>query len=85
VPADVARPGAGRTGVTDGGRRPCGNGRVQPVQTANVAPPGEIVIAGHAVAVPSPQRTNWLTLTLSVMAGLAGVSVPAAAGDTLTT
>jgi hypothetical protein len=43
-----------------------------------------MVIAGHGAVVPIPHRTNWLTLTLSVMAGSAGVSVPAA-GDTLTT
>jgi hypothetical protein len=80
----VLPPGAGLTGVADGGRPPRGNGSVQPVQTANVAPPGEIVIAGHGVAVPSPHRTNLLTLTVRVTAGSAGVSVPASAGDTLT-
>jgi hypothetical protein len=41
------------------------------------------VTAGHGVVVPSPHRTNRLTLTVSVMAGSAGVSVPA--WDTLTT
>jgi len=76
--------GAGLTGVADGGQPPSGNGSVQPVQTANVAPPGEIVIAGQGVAVPSPHRTNLLTLTVRVTAGSAGVSVPASAGDTLT-
>jgi hypothetical protein len=50
-----------------------------------VAPPGEIVIAGHGVVVPRPHCTNWLALTVSVMAGSAGVSVPASAGDTVTT
>src|ERR1700722_17485533 len=85
VPADVRPPGAGPPGAADGRRLPRGNGSVQPVQTANVAPRGEIVIAGHGVMVPSPHRTNWLTLTVSVMAGSAGVSVPASAGDTLTT
>jgi hypothetical protein len=80
----VPPPGAGLTGVADGGRPPSGNGSVQPVQTANVAPPGEIVIAGQGAAVPSPHRTNLLTLTVRVTDGSAGVSVPASAGDTLT-
>src|SRR6267154_2857238 len=82
VPPDVLPPGAGLTGVAVGGRPPSGS--VQPVQTANVAPPGEIVIAGQGVPVPSPHRTNLLTLTVRVTAGSAGVSVPASAGDTLT-
>ena len=84
VPPDVPPPGAGPTGAADGGRLPSGNGSVQPVQTANVAPPGEIVIAGQGVPVPRPHRTNLLTLTVRVTAGSAGVSVPASAGDTLT-
>jgi hypothetical protein len=62
-----------------------GSGSVQPVQTANVAPPGEIVTAGHDVAVPSPHCTNWLVLIVSVVTGWAGVSVPESAGETLTT
>jgi hypothetical protein len=49
-----------------------------------VAPPGEIVTAGHGVPVPGPHRTNWLTLTVSVATGSARVSVPAA-GNTVTT
>jgi hypothetical protein len=60
-------------------------GSVQPVHTANVAPPGEIVRAGHGVVVPSPHGTNWLVLMISVVAGCAGVSVPESAGETLTT
>ena len=52
------------------------SGSVQPVHTANVAPPGEIVTAGHDVVVPSPHGTNWLVLIVSVVAGWAGVSVP---------
>jgi hypothetical protein len=42
------------------------------------------VTAGHGVLVPGPHRTNWLTRTVSVATGSAGVSVPAA-GDTVTT
>lgn len=61
------------------------SGSVQPVHTANVAPPGEIVTAGHDVVVPSPHCTNWLVLIVSVVAGCAGVSVPESAGETLTT
>ncbi|HET6187178.1 MAG TPA: hypothetical protein VFE59_09265, partial [Trebonia sp.] len=66
-------PRAGIPGAADGRRLPRGKGSVQPVQTANVAPRGQMVIAGHGVLVPGPHRTNWLTLTLSVMAGSAGV------------
>jgi hypothetical protein len=76
---------AGLAGVPDGrGLPPSGNGRIHPVQTAKVAPPGETVIVGHAVVAPSPHCTNWLIVIVRVVAGLAGVSVPAA-GDTLTT
>jgi hypothetical protein len=87
VPADVGGlGGAGLGGVADGSGRPPGrNGRVQPVQTAKVAAPGEIVTVGHWVVVPSPHRTNWLTLIVSVVAGSAAVSAPECAGDTLTT
>jgi len=82
---DVIPPAGGFTGVADGCRPRGGKRSVQPVQTANVAPPGEIVIAGHGVVVPRPHCTKPLTLTVSVTAGSAGVSVPVSAGDTLTT
>jgi hypothetical protein len=42
------------------------------------------VTVGHRVATPGPHRTNWLVVIVSVAAGSAAVSVPAA-GDTLTT
>jgi len=71
--------------VADGGEvPPSGNGRIQPVQTPNVAPPGETVTVGQRALVPAPHCRNWLIVILRVAAGLAGVSVPAA-GDTLTT
>jgi hypothetical protein len=71
-------------GRLDGRWPPGGNGRIQPVQTANVVPPGVTVTVGHRVVVPSPHRTNWLIVIRSVVVGAAGVSVPAAAGETLT-
>jgi len=74
---------AGIPGAADGRRLPRGNGSVQPVQTANVAPRGQMMIAGHGMLVPGPHRTNWLTVTVSVATGSARVSVPAS-GDTVT-
>ena len=49
------------------------------------APPGVRVIVGHSPGEPGPwpQNRNWLTVTVTVAAGLRGVSVPDA-GDTLT-
>ena len=85
VDGRVADTGDARVdGRVDGRGPPNGNGRVQPVQTANVVPPGESVTVGHRVVVPSPHRTNWLIVIRSVVIGAAGVSVPAAAGKTLT-
>src|SRR5690348_12487813 len=71
-------------GRLDGRGPPDGNGRIELVQTANVVPPGETVTVGHHVGVPGPHRTNWLIVIRSVVVGAAGVSVPAAAGETLT-
>src|SRR6185312_14526838 len=40
-------------GRRDGRGPPDGNGRIQPVQTAKMAPPGETVTVGHRVVVPN--------------------------------
>jgi len=84
VPAGVTPPGVGRTGGPYDVRPDRETGSVQPVDTANVGPPGAIETEGHAAPLLGPHRRNPLTRTVSVMAGSAGVSVPEPAGDTLT-
>ena len=48
-----------------------------------LAPPGENVTVGHAVVVPLPHVTGWLTWIVTTVVSLGDVRVPVA-GVTVT-